>query len=245
MKILSLDLSTKFLYQPGKNSLHTFDNLYVVYLMIFPNNKIYCGYSGNLVRRWQSKSRYNKCPLVNKAIEKYGWENIQKYVIFSSSIQEDALKKEAEIIEKLDLLNPKKGYNLIPGGGALPHPSKLNLSQEQIQHKRQCSINQWKNPNIANFMKQRMKEETHKSRMKKTPQERKEIWGKHNLGRKPANAKSILQIDLATNKIIKEYSSARQAAIALGLDPTAGSNIQRTARGIGKSAYGYNWRWKE
>lgn len=94
-------------------------------------------------------------------------------------------------------------------------------------------------------MKQRMKEETHKSRMKKTPQERKEIWGKHNLGRKPANAKSILQIDLATNKIIKEYSSARQAAIALGLDPTAGSNIQRTARGIGKSAYGYNWRWKE
>ena len=75
--------------------------------------------------------------------------------------------------------------------------------------------------------------------------ERKQIWGKHNLGRRPPNAKTVLQIDLQTHEILNEYSSARQAALALGLDPTAGSNIQRTARGIGKSAYGYGWRWKD
>ena len=80
--------------------------------------------------------------------------------------------------------------------------------------------------------------------MKKTIQERKEIWGKHNLGRTPHNAKPILQIDLKTNQILQQYPSAGQAALALQLDKTAGSNIQRTARGIGKTAYGYGWRWK-
>jgi hypothetical protein len=56
--------------------------------MIFPNNKIYCGYSGNLIKRWRSKSEYSKCPLVYKAIEKYGWKNIKKYVIFTFKNQQ-------------------------------------------------------------------------------------------------------------------------------------------------------------
>lgn len=212
--------------------------------MIFPNNKIYCGYSGNLVKRWSSKHRYSRCPLVYKAIEKYGWENIKKYVVFFSKNKQQALNKQAEIIESLDLLNSKKGYNLIPGGGVLPHPKKLNLSEEQIRKKRQQTTRQWNQPKIAEYMKRRMKEEVHKSRMAKTQQERKDIWGKHNLGRRPPNAKTVLQINLQTQEIINEYPSARQAALALGLDFTAGSNIQRTARGIGKSAYGYGWRWK-
>lgn len=245
MKILALDLSTCFLYQPGKNSLHIFDNLYVVYLLVFPNNKMYCGYSGNLAQRWRSKANYKQCPLVNYAIEKYGWDNIKKYVIFSSTKQEEALNKEAEIIQQLDLLNQENGYNLIPGGGEPPHPKKLNLSQQQIERKRQHALDIWKDPEKAEYIKQRMREEDHISRMAKTPQERKEIWGKHNLGRKPHNAKTVLQIDLQTQEIINQYSSARQAALALGLDFTAGSNIQRTARGIGKSAYGYGWRWKD
>ena len=89
-----------------------------------------------------------------------------------------------------------------------------------------------------------MKEETHKKRMLLSKEELKEKYGKHNISKIPANAKSILQIDLKTNKVLNEYPSARQAALALGLDAAAGSNIQRTARGIGKSAYGYAWRWK-
>ena len=55
----------------------------------------------------------------------------------------------------------------------------------------------------------------------------------------------LVAIDLKTNKILNEYSSAGQAALALGLDTKAASNIRRTANGTGKSAYGYNWRWKE
>ena len=53
-----------------------------------------------------------------------------------------------------------------------------------------------------------MKEEFHKSRMQKTSAERKEIWGKQNIGRIPPNAKPVLQIDLQTGEILNEYQSA-------------------------------------
>lgn len=245
MKIFDLNLTTKFLYQPGINTLHDFDNLFVVYLMVFPNEKMYCGYSSNLSIRWKSEHNYNGCPLVYKAINKYGWQNIKKYVIFSTSNQKQALDKEKEIIEKLNLLDPSYGYNLIPGGAETPHCIKLNLSEEQIKQKQEYMKNRWKDPEQAAFMKKRMKEEVHKSRMKKTPEERKRIWGKHNLGKIPPNAKTILQIDLNTGEVLNQYPSARQAAIKLNLNPSSCSNIQRTARGIGKSAYGYGWRWKE
>ena len=49
---------------------------------------------------------------------------------------------------------------------------------------------------------------------------------------------TVLALNLST-KFLYQH-----AALALQLDKTAGSNIQRTAREIGKTAYGYGWRWK-
>lgn len=242
--ILALDLSTKFLYQPGINSLHEFDNYCVVYIFLFPNNKKYCGFSSNISHRWQTQTNYSRCPLVWKAMQKYGWNNIKKYIIFKSANKQEALDMEYQTIKNLDLLNPQFGYNLVDGGGALPHNATLNLSEEQIEHKRQIAKQMWENPETAEYMKQRMREEDHVSRMQKTVEERKVIWGTHNLGRTPPNAKTILQIDINTNEVLNEYPSARQAAIALGLDPKSCANIQRTARGKGQTAYGYKWRWK-
>ena len=71
MRILSLDLSTKFLYQPGVNSLQQFQGLHVVYLIVFPNNKMYCGYSSNISQRWNHGiSAYKSCNLVYRAFQK-------------------------------------------------------------------------------------------------------------------------------------------------------------------------------
>ena len=206
---------------------------------------MYCGFSGNIIHRWSSQGyNYRKCPSAWRAIQKYGWQNIKKYIIFSSKDKEEALRKEAKMIQQLDLLNPNNGYNLVPGGGAPPHPKKLNLSAEQRMKKSQSAKAMWQDPEKASFLKQRMREECHKSRMQKTKKERNEIWGTHNLGRTPVNAKKVEQIDLETGTVLAEYTSAGQAAIALGLDKTAAANIRRTARGTGKSAYGYGWRWK-
>ena len=60
---------------------------YKVYLFIFPNGKFYCGYtSQTLQRRWDNGNGYKKCPLVYKAIQKYGWDNITKKLIFDSYV---------------------------------------------------------------------------------------------------------------------------------------------------------------
>jgi len=247
MNILSLDLSTKSEKQiTDKKQLDEYKNKFVVYLLIFPNNKIYCGYSSNIKKRWRNEEGY-KNQLVYRAIKKYKWINIQKYIYKSFNNKLEALQLEYNIIKKYNLQNQNIGYNIADGGGDPPHGKKHLTEkgrQQLIQNGKKLAQETWLNPIRKQYAIQRMKEETHKKRMLLSKTELKEKYGKHNIGRIPSNAKQILQIDLQTNKVLNEYPSARQAALALGLDATAGSNIQRTARGIGKSAYGYTWRWK-
>ena len=82
---------------------------YKIYLLTFPNNKKYCGYTPQELKdRWKNGRGYIKCPLVYKAIQKYGWNNVKKELIFETFNQNAAYEKEKEIITKLDLINPNK-----------------------------------------------------------------------------------------------------------------------------------------
>ena len=227
--------------------LSKYEGKHVVYLITFPNNKKYCGYSSNLKRRWRNENEYSTQPAIYRAIQKYGWDNLKKEVLYVFDNAEEALRQEALCIDEMDLLNPDKGYNLVPGGNTPPH-GKQYLSEEGYkklqENGRRLAREVWSNPEKAAYAKQRMKEETHKKRMLLSKEELKEKYGKHNIGRTPSNAKAIFQIDLTTNEILNEYPSAMQAALAIGLEATASSNIRRTANGKGKQAYGYKWRWK-
>ena len=249
MNILSLDLSTKCEEQITNTiQLDKYKNKFVVYLLIFPNNKIYCGYSSNIKKRWRNEKGYREQHFIYRAIQKYGWENVKKYIYKVFNNKENALQEEYNIIKIFDLKNPQKGYNLVDGGGDPPHGLKYVSKQgyqNMVANGKRLANEIWNNPEKTAYVIQRMQEETHKKRMLLTKTELKEKYGQCNIGKTPSNAKTILQIDLKTNKVLKEYPSARQAAISLGLDPNSSANIRRTARGIGKSAYGYAWRWKE
>ena len=229
-----------------KIELKEYDHKFVVYLLVFPNEKIYCGYSSNIKRRWQGAYEY-RTQLVYKAIEKYGWKNIKKYIYFSSDNKEEALQKEKEVISELDLLNPKNGYNNVEGGNDPPHGlqyvSEEGYKRMQENGKR-LAQEVWSNPEKAAYVIQRMREETHKKRMEMTPEQRKKSFGEHNIGNKAPNAKKIYQIDKDTDAIIAEYESSRFAAKALG-NENYSSNIRLVACGKRKTAYGYKWRWVE
>ncbi len=245
MKILTIDSSTHST-KIKRSYLHKFDNLHVVYLIVFPNNKMYCGYSSNIYNRWSKGiNAYHSCRLVYKAFKKYDWNNpnIKKYIVFTTFNQQKALEKEKEIIKKLGLLNPKNGYNLSEGGNLPPSWKGKHHTQQTKKKLSQINKIKWQNSEYANFIKKRMKEAA-QSRPPKSVEERKRIWGAHNLGRTPHNAKPIFQIDLQTNEIINEYPSAGQAAVTLNLEKSCSNNVCRTANGTGKSAYGYGWRWK-
>lgn len=232
MKILAIDGSTKE---------------YVVYLLTFPNGKKYCGYSSNIKRRWRSKYEYKNQRLVYNAINKYGWENIKKEILFKYDNAKEALEKEKEYIEENNLLDYNFGYNLVPGGGDPPHGlqyvSEEGYKKMQENGKR-LATEIWSDPEKAAYCVQRMREETHKKRMLMSKEELKEKYGKHNIGRITVNAKPIYQLDRNTKEIINEFPSARAAAIAVTGEAQSSKNISRTANGKGKTAYGYSWRWK-
>ena len=75
---------------------------YIVYELTFPDGKKYYGRTYNLDARWQNGYGY-KTQKVGKAIQQYGWENVQKRII-----AENLTKKNAEMIE----------HSLIKGTGS-------------------------------------------------------------------------------------------------------------------------------
>lgn len=95
---------------------------------ICPNNKKYIGITSQSVkRRWSEGEGYSRQQLFYRAIQKYGWNNIQHTIIKSNIDKLEAESLEKELIERYNTNNPKFGYNITKGGdgGALGvSPSK-------------------------------------------------------------------------------------------------------------------------
>lgn len=92
-----------------------FEKTWKVYKHIFPLGKIYVGItSRQLNERWQSGKGYSG--LVRKAIDKYGWDNIDHYVLKGDFTEDEAKQKEIELIHKYNSNNISYGYNQTSGG---------------------------------------------------------------------------------------------------------------------------------
>lgn len=61
----------------------------------------------------------------------------------------------------------------------------------------------------------------------------------------PQKIKKVIQYDIKTKKIIQEWDSALNAAIALKKNSKYASNIRSACSGKQKSAYGFLWKYKE
>lgn len=71
-------------------------------------------------KRWNNGNGYRQNSFIRNAIQKYGWENVEKEIIASNQTAEEATNFERILIEKLDLMNPERGYNLTSGGELVP-----------------------------------------------------------------------------------------------------------------------------
>lgn len=92
-------------------------NNYCVYKHTTPSGKIYIGITSVAPkRRWKNGRGYDLCTAFHRAIEKYGWENIEHEVLLTGLSKEDACKKEQELIRELKSSDPEYGYNLTSGG---------------------------------------------------------------------------------------------------------------------------------
>ena len=91
--------------------------MFTVYMHITPSNKRYIGItSKDLEERFGSNGCLYRNQIFGRAINKYGWDNIEHIVVAENLSKEEAKKLEIELITKYDTTNPKYGYNRSIGG---------------------------------------------------------------------------------------------------------------------------------
>ena len=110
----------------------------IVYELLFPNGKKYVGITSQRPnKRWQRGKNYTHNPHLQRAIEKYGWDNIEHIVHEYETIQE-AGEAEQRIITEEHLQNPKYGYNISNGG---EHGTHCQETKNKLSQKRKGSKN--------------------------------------------------------------------------------------------------------
>lgn len=99
--------------------MEIYNDKYCVYIHTNKiNGKKYVGQTSQKPEyRWKKDGRgYRSETYFGKAIQKYGWDNFGHEIIASNLTQEEAKNFEILLIDKLDTMNPDKGYNLTKGG---------------------------------------------------------------------------------------------------------------------------------
>lgn len=91
---------------------------YSVYLhRLKSDNRVYIGMTKQKVKkRWQRGLGYEHSVRFFEAIKKYGWDNFEHIVIYENLSQEDAEKKEKELIKKYKSTDERYGFNICDGG---------------------------------------------------------------------------------------------------------------------------------
>ena len=87
---------------------------YSVYCHTFPNGKKYIGISSDCENRWRNGKGYETQPKMDRAIQKYGWENIKHDIVLSGLSKEQANELEKYLIAELNTI--QNGYNVTIGG---------------------------------------------------------------------------------------------------------------------------------
>lgn len=243
---------------------------YVVYEHIFPNGKRYIGISSNPQRRWANGLGYNHNIYMKRAIQKYGWHNIEHHILFDSLTKSEAEQKEIELIAFYKSTNPKYGYNIDNGGNSIG-----KHSENSINKMRQYASNRPKKHN----------EKISKSKLGKSlnlTQEQREklsirfkgnkygsgnFLGKHHtidtknkislrLKGKPSwNKGKKRTYEHTKNNVLSHQKCVLQydikfniinefPSIKIAQNKTKINNISKACRGVQKTAGGYIWKYK-
>lgn len=106
-----------------------------IYLLTFPNGKVYVGQTDNMLKRMSVHRTPNrkKMRLINYAIKKYKWENVVVKTLLVCSRKDANDYYEPSIIKLYKATDPTKGYNLHPGGraGLLTARAKYEAYKEE------------------------------------------------------------------------------------------------------------------
>ena len=96
---------------------------------------------------------------MKRAIDKYGWENIDHKILVTELDAESANEIEMFLIEMFHTNNPKYGYNITSGGDGYKGTSHSEETKEVI---RQKARKQWEKQKAEGYKPPRITEEARK-----------------------------------------------------------------------------------
>lgn len=203
-------------------------NKWTIYEHISPSGKVYVGITSMSPNtRWENGAGYKPCVLFYKAIQKYGWNNIQHVIIATGLGEKTAKNMEKDLIA----FNKAKGisYNITDGGdGALGRPCS--------ELRRELTRNIWKGKKIPKTIREHMSQG---SKGKKLSNEHRKNISLSKVGNTNGN-KTVYFIKNDT--IIFEFPSCVEAATHFNAHP---NNISRCARKEYKTFKGYVVTYKK
>ena len=216
------------------------ENNYTVYMHTFPNNKKYIGITSKKPKqRWESGTGYITQKLMNRAIKKYGWDNIKHEILFINLSKEEAEKKEIQLIKKYKSNNPKYGYNVENGGNSIGKHSK------ETRKKISCANKGKKNPKVSNFNKGnkycvgRIISEETKTKISNANK------GKH-MSPNTEFKKGYSNIKWRRKVLCIETNTLYESITLASKDTNISiPNISTCCSGRSKTAGGYHWRYYE
>lgn len=240
-------------------SVNTTESLYSVYCHTTPSGKKYIGISKNPEKRWNNGKGYIKNIFFSRAIEKYGWANIDHTILFSGLSCEEAKELEAKLIDEYKTTEREFGYNIRGGGdGALSEESRKLMSISRMGN--QNSLGNVLSNETRKLISESLKKyyETHigtmsgkhhsaesimKMKGRTASEETRKLLREHHRdvsGKNNPSCRAIVQFD-TNGKIIREYDYASMAAKEHNLDL---SSIIRCCKGKQKTCGGYVWKYK-
>lgn len=223
--------------------------MFTVYKHTTPNGKVYIGITGRKCKyRWDNGRGYIQNRYFYSAIQKYGWDNINHEILFEDLTEEEAKKKEIELIAKFKSNDRRFGYNHMSGGELMlmrhseDSKEKMRLiktgkiQSTETREKRSQSL---KGHVISLETKKKISEaQKGKPRAKHT-----EKWKTEMSKRQTDNAWNMRAVCQLTKDghLISEFISAKNAERATGID---NRNIIACCKGKRKTACGYKWAYR-
>ena len=221
-------------------------------------------FKAHIITALKSTTQRQTCYLHN-SIKKYGPENFSIKLLLHNIPEEKIDFYECLWIKKLNThYIDGNGYNMTYGGNG----TKGYYFTDKVKTKIGNSIsNWWKNLSEeeykyecvrrSNYLKGLPKSEEHKKKLSecasKRTGEKNSFYGKHHSDSTKRhigemNSKSVGMFSIETGELVKTFSSLKDATDYLLLNnittnKAAASRLSKICRGLGRSAYGYEWKF--
>ena len=242
---------------------------YSLYMHECSNGKLYFGITSYKPKyRWNNGKGYLTNKHFTRAINKYGWDNIEHIVLAQGLTKEEARHYEEVLIAIFDTMNPNKGYNHTSGGETNRHTEETKRKLSDAKKGENNPMFGKPSPNKGKTFTEETKRklsESHEGQVpwnkdKKLTEEHKRKLSEAAKGRvSPMKGKTIS--DESKKKISKAckgkgakkvkcielnliFNSIVEAKEYLG-KPRNNPSINHCCRGRYKTAHGYHWEYVE